>query len=168
MSFALDHRENTKYMITILIVFVVIYYLDKHRWFLKEPQYNLNMITPLNIYLIMQADKISSALFTISTIAIVAVILAFVWHDVNRDCYGNQDTKNPITKSMITGIIATFLLATAIPSTKTLCMMYALPAIVNSKVVQNDFPELYDIALQATKEKLQEMVKPVEGKKWEN
>ena len=30
-SFALDHRENTKYMITILIVFVVIYYLDKHR-----------------------------------------------------------------------------------------------------------------------------------------
>ena len=123
------------------------------------------MITPLNIYLIMQADKISSALFTISTIAIVAAILAFVWHDVNRDCYGNQDTKNPITKSMITGIIATFLLATAIPSTKTLCMMYALPAIVNSKVVQNDFPELYDIALQATKEKLQEMVKPVEGKK---
>ena len=122
------------------------------------------MITPLNIYLIMQADKISSALFTISTIAIVAVILAFVWHDVNRDCYGNnKDTKNP--KSMITGIIATFLLATAIPSTKTLCMMYALPAIVNSKVVQNDFPELYDIALQATKEKLQEMVKPVEGKK---
>ena len=114
----------------------------------------------------MQADKISSALFTISTIAIVAVILAFVWHDVNRDCYGNnRDTKNPITKSIITGIIATFLLATAIPSTKTLCMMYALPAIVNSKVVQNDFPELYDIALQATKEKLQEMVKPVEGKK---
>ena len=123
------------------------------------------MITPLNIYLIMQADKISSALFTISTIAIVAVILAFVWHDVNRDCYGNQGKINPITKSMITGIIATFLLATAIPSTKTLCMMYALPAIVNSKVVQNDFPELYDIALQATKEKLQEMVKPVEGKK---
>ena len=123
------------------------------------------MITPFNIYLIMQADKISSALFTISTIAIVAVILAFVWHDVNRDCYGNQGKINPITKSMITGIIATFLLATAIPSTKTLCMMYALPAIVNSKVVQNDFPELYDIALQATKEKLQEMVKPVEGKK---
>ena len=123
------------------------------------------MITPFNIYLIMQADKISSALFTISTIAIVAVILAFVWHDVNRDCYGNQGKINPITKSMITGIIATFLLATAIPSTKTLCMMYALPAIVNSKVVQNDFPELYDIALQATKVKLQEMVKPVEGKK---
>ena len=123
------------------------------------------MITPLNIYLIMQADKISSALFTISTIAIVVVILAFIWHDVNRDCYGNQGKINPITKSMITGIIATFLLATAIPSTKTLCMMYALPAIVNSKVVQNDFPELYDIALQATKEKLQEMVKPVEGKK---
>ena len=123
------------------------------------------MITPINIYLIMQADKISSALFTISTIAIVVVILAFIWHDVNRDCYGNQGKINPITKSMITGIIATFLLATAIPSTKTLCMMYALPAIVNSKVVQNDFPELYDIALQATKEKLQEMVKPVEGKK---
>ena len=123
------------------------------------------MITPLNIYLIMQADKISSALFTISTIAIVAAILAFVWHDVNRDCYGNQGKINPITKSMITGIIATFLLATAIPSTKTLCMMYALPAIVESKAVQTDFPELYNIALQATKEKLQEMVKPVEGKK---
>ena len=123
------------------------------------------MITPLNIYLIMQADKISSALFTISTIAIVVVILAFIWHDVNRDCYGNQGKINPITKSMITGIIATFLLATAIPSTKTLCMMYALPAIVESKVVQTDFPELYNIALQATKEKLQEIVKPVEGKK---
>ena len=123
------------------------------------------MITPLNIYLIMQADKISSALFTISTIAIVAVILAFVWHDVNRDCYGNQGKINPITKSMITGIIATFLLATAIPSTKTLCMMYALPAIVNSKVVQNDFPELYDIALQATKAKLMEVTKTAEEKK---
>ena len=114
----------------------------------------------------MQADKISSALFTISTIAIVAVILTFIWHDVDRECYGNtKDTKNPITKSMITGIIATFLLATAVPSTKTLCMMYALPAIVESKAVQTDFPELYNIALQATKEKLQEMVKPAEVKK---
>ena len=113
----------------------------------------------------MQADKISSALFTISTIAIVVVILAFIWHDVNRDCYGNQGKINPITKSMITGIIATFLLATAIPSTKTLCMMYALPAIVNSKVVQNDFPELYDIALQATKAKLMEVTKTAEEKK---
>ena len=54
----------------------------------------------------MQADKISSALFTISTIAIVAVILAFVWHDVNRDCYGNQGKINPITKNILDSILS--------------------------------------------------------------
>jgi len=123
------------------------------------------MITPFNIYLIMQADKISSALFTIAGVAIFAVILAFICHNINEDCYGNKDKKNPITKSIITGIIATFLIATAIPNTKTLCAMYALPAIVNSKAVQTDFPELYDIALQATKAKLQEVTKTAEAKK---
>ena len=113
----------------------------------------------------MQADKISSALFIITGVAIFAVILAFICHNINEDCYGNKDKKNPITKSIITGIIATFLIATAIPSTQTLCVMYALPAIVNSKAVQTDFPELYDIALQATKAKLQEVTKTAEAKK---
>ncbi len=113
----------------------------------------------------MQADKISSALFIIAGVAIFAAILAFICHYIYKDCYGNKDKKNPITKSIITGIIATFLIATAIPSTQTLCVMYALPAIVNSKVVQTDFPELYNIALQATKAKLQEVTKTTEAKK---
>jgi hypothetical protein len=110
----------------------------------------------------MQADKISNAMFTIACVSAVAALLFAV---IVYDCNYTRDKKFPINKKMIFGIITTFMLATAIPSTKTLCAMYALPAIVNSKVVQNDFPELYDIALQATKEKLQEMVKPVEAKK---
>ena len=129
------------------------------------------MITPFNIYLIFQIDSIKDFLTAATTtLIILSVIVLFIFNLIRNI------TKNDIEKVQISlppGLSKTFVifliclnfLAYAIPNTKTLCAMYALPAIVNSKVVQTDFPELYDIALQATKGKLQELVKPAEGKK---
>ena len=46
------------------------------------------------------------------------------------------------------------LLVTAAPSTKTIAVMYAVPAIVNSKPVQQDLPELYQMGVEALKAQL--------------
>jgi len=129
------------------------------------------MITPFNIYLIFQIDSIKHFL-TVATVIFLSILFVvwFIFNIIRNVC---KDDVEKVQISLPSGLSKTFVifliclnfLTCAIPSTKTLCMMYALPAIVNSKVVQTDFPELYDIALQATKEKLQEMVKPVEAKK---
>ena len=129
------------------------------------------MITPFNIYLIFQADSIKDFLTIVTSICIFVLFAVCFIFNVVRNATKNDIEKVQISlppglsKTFVIFLICLNFLAYAIPNTKTLCAMYALPAIVNSKVVQNDFPELYDIALQATKGKLQEMVKPVEGKK---
>jgi len=46
------------------------------------------------------------------------------------------------------------LAATLMPSTKTLCAMFVVPAIVNSQAVQKDFPELYALAVEKLKSQL--------------
>lgn len=52
----------------------------------------------------------------------------------------------------------TACLATFIPSSKTIAVMVIAPAIVNSKPVQEDVPELYNLAVDALKSSLKDKV----------
>jgi hypothetical protein len=53
-------------------------------------------------------------------------------------------------------LIALFMgvLTAAFPSSKTIAVMYAVPAIVNSTAVQKDLPELYKMGVDSLKEQL--------------
>ena len=55
--------------------------------------------------------------------------------------------------SFAASLVACLLTASA-PSTKTIAVMYAVPAIVNSKPVQQDLPELYQMGVEALKSQL--------------
>jgi hypothetical protein len=46
-------------------------------------------------------------------------------------------------------------LSIIIPTEKEIAIMYALPKIINSNVIQKDMPELYDLGLKYLKEELQ-------------
>lgn len=54
----------------------------------------------------------------------------------------------------VTTCVITATLAPLLPSSKTIALMYVLPEIANSKVMQQDVPELYDMAIKALKDQL--------------
>lgn len=53
------------------------------------------------------------------------------------------------------------ILHTLTPSSKNLALIYVLPRIADSKVIQKDLPELYDIAISSLKNKLTNTVESV-------
>lgn len=53
------------------------------------------------------------------------------------------------------------ILYTLTPSSKNLALIYVLPRIADSKVIQKDLPELYDIAISSLKNKLTNTVESV-------
>lgn len=50
------------------------------------------------------------------------------------------------------GLIIFGFLWTLTPNTKTLAAMYVVPSIVNSKAIQQDVPEIYNLAIEKLKE----------------
>lgn len=119
-------------------------------------------INPFTVYLIMQADR---AVYTCQAILIGFIILVVI-----AICGSPILMEDDIVEAILKRIpkktlvfLFTFALTgwTLIPSTKALCAMVVVPAIVNSQAVQKDFPELYDLAMS----KLKEQLKPkIEGK----
>ena len=55
--------------------------------------------------------------------------------------------------ALAVGVLSS-LVAVAIPSSKTIAMMVAIPAIANSEPIQKDIPELYQLAKDALKEQI--------------
>ena len=57
-----------------------------------------------------------------------------------------------LAKWILIPIVALSLSVNAlVPSSKTVAMMVVIPAIAQSKVVQKDLPDIYDIAVTALK-----------------
>ena len=106
-------------------------------------------MTPFTIYLWQLADSLKD-LFGIATL-IFGGIAAFVLFISFLD-----DDKNS-AKIGLVALLATLLsgaFATLIPSSKTIAMMVAIPAIANSEPIQKDLPELYQLAKEALKEQI--------------
>lgn len=124
-------------------------------------------VSPFTVYLWQQADSFVT-LFKVSSgfLGLISVILLVVSIAMSEtSIYKSKERNNEITaaanrffKTKFLPCLASFLfcllLATAVPSTKTIAVMYAVPAIVNSKPVQQDLPELYDMAVKSLKEQL--------------
>ena len=105
----------------------------------------------------MQADNL---LLIFTVIAIVLGVSAAI---VSFAAAVRADMSNtPMSKTfagarfglMVKIVFAALLLIGVTPSTRTLAAMYIVPAIANSKAIQKDFPELYDLAIGKLKEQL--------------
>jgi hypothetical protein len=108
-------------------------------------------ISPFTVYLWQQADSFVS--FAVGT-SIALVALAMLISMIN---YCEHGLDKPMPKSFSVFLSCALVLAcfgALTPSSKTIAMMYAVPAIVNSKVVQEDLPEIYQMGVDSLKKQL--------------
>jgi hypothetical protein len=117
-------------------------------------------MTPFTIYLWQQADSLKSALgtaafpcFVIGFIGTVATCIALTMED-DPEAEGKM---RQLRKWSVGSLAIGFFLASLaflVPSSKTIAMMVAIPAIANSEPIQKDLPELYQLAKDALKEQI--------------
>lgn len=130
------------------------------------------MISPLEIYLVLQMDSIKEATQVSAVVSGAGVLgslfigglVASVdsWDDVTK-----RESKAVLgtvaykwTKRLALVCSLSAALVALLPSTKTLAAMLIIPAVMNSETVQKEAGELYTMAKTA----LEEAVKPEESK----
>lgn len=115
-------------------------------------------MTPFNIYLWQQADSFGNSLLLFSlacgSLGAVATIFSFLAEAEGDFEKTTLDACRKIAIRAVTTCVIAATLATLLPSSKTIALMYVLPEIANSKVMQQDVPELYDMAVKALKDQL--------------
>ena len=107
-------------------------------------------LSPWIIYLWGLADEIK-CLFGISAFLSITVTIVYcIWKGMGDGEIRNlKFLKNLIIISFVLGLSSAF-----IPSSKTIAIMVVAPAIINSKPIQKDLPELYSVAIEALKNSL--------------
>lgn len=118
-------------------------------------------MTPFTIYLWQQVDSIIHCLdmfaLPVSAIGFAGLLITTIALAVEGDDESVQKRFAPARNaSLATLLLSAFLSFTAsiIPSSKTIAMMVAIPAIANSEPIQKDLPELYQLAKDALKEQI--------------
>ena len=115
---------------------------------------NTSAITPLTIYLWQLADKIATSLQTVSGFILAFAVICIVvstFPELDEEV-ANRSRKKGSRAFLIS--MALFLSATLIPSSNTVAMMVIVPRIAESKVLQQDVPDIYNAAVQAVKDAL--------------
>lgn len=105
------------------------------------------MITPFEVYLVMQLDTIGTAagLFGFASTLIGLFVMSFGFSE--DETWGKWLGSGLFASGLFGLLLATFL-----PSTKTAAAMLILPAITSDEVVKplgNEAKELYDLAKDA-------------------
>lgn len=109
-------------------------------------------ITPLTIYLWQLADRVINVSMPIIG---VTAILAFVFFGIGSDMSGT--TQKNLIRAGVASIVACLLsvvIYTITPSSNTIAMMVVIPRISESKVIQQDVPDIYNAAVEAIKNQL--------------
>jgi len=116
-------------------------------------------ISPLTVYFWQLSDKLcdiaQGLAIAMSVICFLVGIIALVSRD-DTIC-DNEKTQEAIlkwAKRLPFGAVALWVFFAFIPSSKTIAMMVIIPKIADSKAVQQDLPEIYDLAIKALKEQL--------------
>lgn len=60
-----------------------------------------------------------------------------------------RSVRNAIVAAVLAGLVAL-----ALPSSRTIALMYVLPRVADSEAIQRDVPELYRLAVDALKSEL--------------
>lgn len=113
-------------------------------------------ISAFTIYLWQLADKLikaSEALCFLTIIITASTFIAWLVTMENGEEPFKKATRN-LLKAI--GVFFTALtITTLIPDSKTIAMMLIVPEIAQSKVIQQDVPELYNMAIEALKSTMQ-------------
>jgi len=113
-------------------------------------------ITPLTIYLWQLADSIrdASTLFSHAGAVILGIIMF-----VGTMAYCIEEEARLVASKILKWggllggpvLILSMLVTCFTPTSKTVAMMVVIPAIAESKVIQEDLPDIYNAAVEALK-----------------
>lgn len=132
-----------------------------------------SLISPFEVYFILQLDSIRTAFVPIMIVSGLAFIISFILMCVNADESYNTEVKYyAFGKRMMKFATPCVLFALAgltfIPTTKTAAAMVLLPAITSEAVttpLTREAGELYDLAKQALKKAVNDEDTPETEKK---
>lgn len=123
------------------------------------------MISPFEIYLIMQLDDIKNALVGCTAVGVatgvtLGLFLVMGLGDLhNNEKAANKALKSGVTFALFLGITAGFI-NMILPSSRTAAAMVLIPAIANNETIQREANDLYALA----KEGLSNLAKDEEKK----
>ncbi|MGE8279072.1 MAG: hypothetical protein ACN6O2_01435 [Stenotrophomonas sp.] len=100
------------------------------------------MISPFEIYLVMQLDSLVGLAIGFSILFGAATLFAVfaVFDDCDRPILALSVTAGPFLVAVLT--------AALLPSSKTAAAMVVIPAIANNEKIQDEAGELYQLAKQ--------------------
>lgn len=117
------------------------------------------MISPWDIYLVMQLDSINGTFEWMAWMcAIAAGGIAFVHLITEGEAGSWRSVKIALAISLASAFATAF-----IPASKTAAAMLVIPAIANNEAIQREAGDLYQLA----KDGLRELVKPDTAEKAE-
>ena len=106
-------------------------------------------MNPLLIYIWGQADSIRPALGIIAVITLIIATIATICFYVETGRFSSKLTIFIGLFIFTCGFCSVFM-----PSSKTIGYMIVIPEIIKSKAVQQDLPEIYNLAVEKLKEEL--------------
>lgn len=111
----------------------------------------------LLIYLWLKLDAVIILLVVISgTLLLFYPLLTFL---ISLEVYDEKEFyKKWFKKKVIIIGIISLLFAVFLPSSKQVAIIYVAPKVVNSKVVKEDIPEIYNYGMEALKEQMKTLI----------
>ena len=118
------------------------------------------MITPFEVYLVMQLDSISVFLFATTILLGISLLISFLIGAINSDMYTEETVKRgkaqmARTLKFVPLLVCLGFSSALIPSSKTAAAMIILPALTSKEVTEPlaaEGKELYALAKQALRD----------------
>lgn len=135
------------------------------------------MISPFEVYLVMQLSSIGSFFFIAGVISSAALGCGALFHSMNRteydkkyDASGYENAGIFLKKVPFRALLpaSLFFISALIPTTKTAAAMIILPALTSKEVTEplaKEGKELYALAKQALRDAVDAKPEPSEDKK---
>lgn len=117
------------------------------------------MMIAILIYLASVAENIQIPMIVFAILALCISAVCFVLH-FNPHDYGSGFEKETLSlfktyypRFLKWGMIM-LIVGCLLPDKKTVALMYVVPKLVNSSLVQKDMPDLYELGVKALKEQI--------------
>ena len=126
----------------------------------------MEIIQPWQLYLILQADNISSVVENIAVfiswiagigtgIAGIASLFLCIELHVSDEVTNFWKKRWWLAPLIVTVVCASHIVAALIPSTKTLAIMFGVPAVINNPTFQQETGEVYQLLKKALSDTVQ-------------
>ena len=108
-----------------------------------------------HVYLWTRLDALRAVSFIITGVYMIAFVISCICWAVNLGQYLEEERAKAIQAIKVTWFAWLMLLVVIwIPSSKDFALIYVLPKVAESKVIQQDVPEIYDMAMDKLKDML--------------